>query len=203
LQEAYTADRRELRRQLVQQRRQLQLRQRLGHPTRRVLKRIDTLKRQQQTLSHRFQKRQRRLFEQLHDHQSHARKLNQRLAQRLAIRDAIDTETLCRERDLQKDQIMLNLQLLLANQHDWVAQAYFDPTWRKLSLEKATQMVYRKAGWVTWHPDRIEVLLEPYRYGDQQQAMEVTCARFNAANVRWRDGRLLHISVASLELEEF
>jgi hypothetical protein len=199
LQDAYTADRRELRSQLVQQRRQLQLRQRLGRPTRRVLKRIDTLKRHLQTLSQRFQKRQRRLFEQLHNHQSHARKLILRLVQRLAIRDAIDTETLCRERDLQKDQIMLNLQLLLANLHDWVAHAYFDPNWHKLSLEKAIQMVYRKAGRVTWHPDRIEVLLEPYRYRDQQRAMAVTCARFNAANVRWRDGRLLRISVASPE----
>lgn len=199
LQESYTADQRELCRQLVQQQRQLQLRQRLGQATTRVLKRIDTLKRQQQTLSQRFQQRQRHLFEHLHAHHSHARKLSQRLGQRLALRHAIDTQTLCRERDLQKDQIMLNLQLLLANLHDWVAQAYFDPAWHKLSLEKATQMVYRKAGRVTWHPDRIEVQLEPYRYRDQQRAMEVTCARFNAANVRWRDGRLLRISVASPE----
>jgi hypothetical protein len=41
------------------------------------------------------------------------------------------------------------------------------------------------------------VLLEPYRYRDQQRAMEGTCARFNAVNVPWRDGRLLRISVAS------
>jgi hypothetical protein len=58
-------------------------------------------------------------------------------------------------------------------------------------------MIYRKAGRVTWHSDRIEVVLEPYRYPDQQRAMEITCARLNAADVRWRDGRLLHISVAS------
>ena len=58
-------------------------------------------------------------------------------------------------------------------------------------------MVYRKAGRVTWHSDRIEVMLEPYRYRDQQRAMQVTCARFNRATVRWRDGRLLRISVAS------
>ena len=197
LQDAYTADRQALRHQLVQQRHQLQLRQRLGQPITRVLRRIDTLKRHLKTLTQRFQKRQRRLFQQLHNHQTHARKLNQRLAQRLAFRDAIDTETLCRERDLQKDQIMLTLQLLLANLHDWVAHAYFDPNWHKLSLEKATQMIYRKAGRVTWHHDHIEVLLEPYRYRDQQRAMAVTCTRFNAANVRWRDGRLLRISVAS------
>jgi len=199
LQDAYSTDQRQLRRQLVQQRRQVQQRQRLGQSPSRALKRIDSLRQQLKTLTQRFQRRQRRLFQQLHDHQFLARKLNQRLAQRLLIREAIDTETLCRERDLHKDQLMLNLQLLLANLHDWVAQAYFDPNWHKLSLEKATQMIYRKAGRVTWHPDRIEVLLEPYRYRDQQRAMTVTCARFNAANIRWRDGRLLRISVASPE----
>jgi hypothetical protein len=98
---------------------------------------------------------------------------------------------------LHKDQIMLDLQLLLANLHDWVAQSYFDPSWHNLSLEKATQMVYRKAGRVTWHSDRIEVMLEPYRYSDQQRAMQATCARFNGARLRWRDGRQLRISVAS------
>jgi len=47
-------------------------------------------------------------------------------------------------------------------------------------------MIYRKAGRVTWHDDRIEVVLEPYRYRDQQQVMEHTCARFNAAQIPWR-----------------
>lgn len=197
LQAASAAQQRDRQDQLLRQRLQVQRRQRLGQPTARARQRLESLRRQLKELSQRCHKRQRRLFEQLHDHQSQVHQLNQRLAQRLALREAIDTETLCRERDLHKDQIMLNLQLLLANLHDWVAQAYFAPTWRKLSLAKATQMVYRKAGWVTWHDDRIEVLLEPYRYADQQRAMEVTCARFNAANVRWRDGRLLHISVAS------
>ena len=57
-------------------------------------------------------------------------------------------------------------------------------------------MIYRKAGQVTWYDDRIEVVLEAYRYRDQQQDMEATCARFNAAHRRWRDGRLLRITVA-------
>lgn len=197
LQDTYTVDLRTLRGQLLQQQHHLHQRQRLGHPTRRLRQRITALKRQQQTLTHRFQKRQRSLFQQLHDHRTHTRTLTHRLGQRLACRDAIDTETLCRERDLHKDQIMLTLQLLLANLHDWLAHAYFDPHWSTLSLEKATQMIYRKAGRVTWYPDRIEVVLEPYRYPDQQRAMTVTCARFNAAHLRWRDGRLLCISVAS------
>jgi hypothetical protein len=198
LQDAYAAQHRDLQGQLVRHRQQVQRRQRLGQTTTRALKRINTLRRQLHTFTQRFQKRQRRLCQQLHDHQTRSHQLKQRLLQRLALRDTIDTQTLCRERDLHKDQIMLDLQLLLANLHDWVAQSYFDPRWRHLSLEKATQMVYRKPGRVTWHSDRIEVMLEPYRYSDQQRAMEVTCARFNAANLRWRDGRLLRISVASL-----
>jgi hypothetical protein len=40
------------------------------------------------------------------------------------------------------------------------------------------------------------VELEPYRYADQQRAMEATCARFNAADPHWRDGRALRITVA-------
>jgi len=84
----------------------------------------------------------------------------------------------------------------LANLHDWAAQHYFASEWRSLSLEKATQMIYRKAGRVTWYDDHIEVELESYRYADQQRAMQATCARFNAANLRWRDGRRLRITVA-------
>ena len=38
---------------------------------------------------------------------------------------------------------------------------------------------------------------EPYHYSDQQRTMEATCTRFNAANLRWRDGRALRISVAA------
>jgi hypothetical protein len=197
LQDAYAAQQRDLRDQLIRQRQRVQHRQRLGQTTTRALKRIKALRRQSNALTRRFQKRQRRLRQQLHDHQTRAHQLQQRLRQRLALRDAIDTESLCRERDLHKDQIMLDLQLLLANLHDWVAHAYFDPSWRHLGLEKATQMVYRKAGRIAWHSDRIEVMLEPYRYSDQQRAMEATCARFNQAGVRWRDGRLLRISVAS------
>jgi hypothetical protein len=80
--------------------------------------------------------------------------------------------------------------------HDWVKQHYLAPQWKTLSLEKATQMIYRKSGRVTWYPNRIEILLDAYAYRDQQQAMEATCWCFNKANSRWRDGRLLRIHVA-------
>jgi hypothetical protein len=196
LQDAYAVQRRALEGQVVQQRLDLRHRQQGGQATTRIQQRIDRLRQELLTLTERFERRQRSFQQQLQQHYSQADELRPRLAHRLAARDAIDTETLCRERETEKDQIMLDWQILLANLHDWVAQAYFAPAWSKLSLEKATQMIYRKAGWVTWYEDRIEVVLEPYRYPDQQCAMEATCARFNAANLCWRDGRLLRISVA-------
>jgi len=197
LQDSYAAERRDLEHRLVQRRLDLQHRQRFGQATARAQGRVRSLRRRLTALRQRFRRQQQRLLLQLHDHETRSRQLRARLLHRIAIRDAIDTQTLCRERNLAKDQIMLDLQVLLANLHDWVAKYYFAPTWRNLSLEKATQMIYRKAGQVTRYADRIEVTLEPYRYRDQQRAMEITCARFNAANLRWRDGRLLRISVAS------
>lgn len=197
LQDSYAAQHRDLERQLAQRQLELQCRQRSGKATTRAQKRVGGLRRQLATLTQRFQRKQQRLLQQLHNRETHSRQLRVRLFQRIALRDAIDTETLCRERNLEKDQIMLDLQLLLANLHDWAARYYFAPNWRNLSLEKASQTIYRKAGRVMWYDDCIEAVLEPYRYSDQQRAMEVTCARFNAASVRWRDGRLLRTSVAS------
>jgi hypothetical protein len=197
LNQTYATQYRDLQGQLVQQQLEVRHRQRLGLTTTRAQQRVAKLRRQRQVLAQRFGKRQRRLHQQLHHHQTHSDQLNQRLRQRIALRETIDTQTLCRERNLDKDQVMLNWQVLLANLHDWLAQSCLAPVWRNLSLEKATQMIYRKAGRVTCYDDRIEVILDPYRYADQQRAMEITCTRFNAANLRWRDGRLLRISVAS------
>lgn len=155
------------------------------------------LRREIETRTERFQRQQRGLLRQLYGHEAKSRQLRERLTQRIVARDAIDTATLCRERDLEKDQIMLNCQILLANLHDWAAEQYFASQWRTLSLERATRMIYRKAGRVRWHDDRIEVELEPYHYSDQQRTMEFTCTRSNAANLHWRDGRALRISVAA------
>lgn len=196
LQDAYAVQCRDLERQLARRRLDLLRRQHQGKATTRAQQRVARVRRELTTCTERFQRRQRSLLEQLHHRQTKSRQLGEQLAQRIAARDAIDTETLCWERDLEKDQIMLNLQVLLANLHDWAAQNYFAPKWRTLSLEKATQMIYRKAGRVTWYDDRIEVELEPYRHRDQQRMMEATCARFNAMHLRWRDGRLLRITVA-------
>ena len=196
LQGTYAAQHCDLKQQIVQSRLDLWQRRRSAKATTRAQQRVYCLGQKLAIHTERFLRWQRSLLQQLHRHKTKSRRLRQRLTQRIAARDAIDTETLCRERDLEKDQIMLNFQILLANLHDWVAQNYFTLEWRMLSLEKATQMIYRKAGRVTWYDDRIEVELEAYHYPDQQRRMEATCVRFNAANVRWRDGRLLRITVA-------
>lgn len=175
---------------------ELTQRQQAGARTRRWEQRLARTQRQREELTTRFQRRRRRWIERLCQHRARRSQLRQRLAEREAARDAINTETLCRERHLEKDQIMLDLQVLLTSLHDWAREHYFAPEWQRLELETATRLIYRKPGRVTWCADRIEVLLEPYRYPEQQRAMEATCRRFNAADLRWRDGRRLHIQVA-------
>jgi hypothetical protein len=138
-----------------------------------------------------------RLRAKLKQHQEQQAAVQAELSERVAARETLDTTALCRERDLQKDQIMLDLQVLLASLHDWVRQEYLAPEWQRLELDTATQLLYRKAGQVIWGPDTIEVVFDHYRYADQQRAMEETCRRFNAAQRWWRDGRLLRFRVAA------
>ena len=180
---------------IVQLRQEHRQRQRRGQPLTRSAQHLNRQRQQQQEETARFQKRQGRLLRQLQQHQTSRGQLQRELAARETARDAIDTVTLCRERELEKDQLMLDFQVLLANLHDWARTHYFAPQWQRLTLEKATQLIYRKSGQVAWHEDRIEVLLDPYRYQEHQRAMEHTCQRFNQANLRWRDGRRLIILV--------
>jgi hypothetical protein len=172
-------------------------RQHLGLPTTRCRQGLARREQHLHQLTTRYQKRRATCLNRLRDHRQQARHLQTKLTQQQATRDAIDTATLCRERLLEKDQIMLNLQLLLLNLHDWAKSHYFAPQWQHLQLATATRLIYQKPGRVRWYPDRIEVELVAYRYADQQRAMAATCDRFNAANLRWRDGRLLRITVAS------
>jgi hypothetical protein len=172
-------------------------RQAQGQPLRRCQQRLARLDRQQQTDRQRYRNRRHSLLTRLRERRQRYRQLVSELSDRQTLRDSLDTEAMCRERDLEKDQIMLNLQLLLTNLHHWVRDHFLAPDWQRLELHTATQLIYNKPGWVHWHPDRIEVVLEPYRYPEHQQAMVETCRRFNAAQLRWRDGRLLQIQVAS------
>jgi hypothetical protein len=177
-------------------------RQASGQPTRRCERSLQSRCRKLVELQEKFEKRRQRLLQTSQRRWQQRSEWRRELTARQVARDAIDTETLCRERDLEKDQatvpvaIMLDLQLLLTTLHDWVSQQYLAPQWQGLELKTATEMIYRKPGQVRWGESEIEVLLDPYRYPKQQQAMEESCRRFNAAQVRWRDGRSLRIRVA-------
>jgi hypothetical protein len=185
LQQTYAQQRIDLEARIVKQRRDLCQRQRSGKPSKRSYSSLRRLKQELTDVTICFLKRQRCLIQRLHQHQTQSSQLQQQLGERIAARNAIDTETLCRERHLEKDQVMLNLQVLLGNLHDWVRKHYFAPDWRSLTLEKATQMIYRKSGRVTWHPDRIEVVLDPYSYRDWKPLVDastrLTCAGGTAA----------------------
>jgi len=171
-------------------------RQKTGQPIQLCQKGLRRRQQQLTDLTARFQRRHRQLLKRLVHHRARRCELECELVERRAARDAIDTTTLCRERDLEKDQVMLDLQVLLTSLHDWARNRYFAPVWRNLELDTAMEMIYRKPGRVKWGKEMIEVVLDPYRYADQQRAMEETCHRFNELQVRWRDGRLLRIRVA-------
>jgi len=172
-------------------------RQANGQPLRRCQQRLAQIFARLDQLTRRYHHRHDKLLAQLQQRGQQLAQAQADLTQRRQARDALDTTSLCRERILEKDQMMLNLQLLLVNLHHWSRTHFFAPVWQHLELKTAIALIYRKAGWVQWGQETIEVRLEPYRYPEQQQAMEETCRRFNAANLRWRDGRRLLIQVAS------
>ena len=167
-----------------------------GQTVRRCEQRLQQLYHQADGLAARFQRQRVRLLEVAYKHWLQRNALQRERAERCATRDAIDTDSLCRERNLQKDQVMLDVQILLASLHDWARQQYFAPDWQHLELDTAIELIYRKSGCVQWGQEDIEVTLDPYRYPEHQRAMQETCRRFNAAQVRWRDGRLLRMRVA-------
>jgi hypothetical protein len=196
LRQSYQQQQQSLDRTLNQLQAEFLARQVAGQPVQRCQQRLARTQEQGLTLRTRYQRRRQKLLAQLRQHRGQQAQAQLDLAERQQTRDALDTESLCRERHLEKDQIMLNLQLLLGNLHHWVRDHYLAPEWQQLELQTATELIYRKSGWVHWSATEIEVVLEAYRYLEHQQAMVETCRRFNAANIRWRDGRLLRIRVA-------
>ena len=202
-QQTIQAEQTELESQIEAQKNQVVQHQQRGLRWRRCEQKQHTLERSLAKVQARHRRRSERQHKVIQQHQAQHDQYQQELGERQAVRDAIDTETLCRERNLEKDQIMLDLQVLLANLHDWVRKHYLAPDWQQLELETATELIYRKPGRVIWGLEEIEVILDPYRYPEQQRAMEATCGRFNAARLRWRDGRLLTIRVPPVSYSNY
>lgn len=186
----------EQRQELAQREAAIETRRLAQRPVRRMNQGLQRVQRELDTLKVRLTRRTDSLLGRIDEHQQRVSQLEQERDKRTAERDAIDTETMRRERNLEKDQIMFSLQVLLLSLHDWVRNHFLAPEWQRLELETATQLLYSKPGWVTWHEEWIEIVLEPYRYAEQQRAMEATCQRVNDANLCWRDGRLLRMRVA-------
>ena len=196
LQETYQQARKEQQQEIKQEQREEQQRQQAGRGTQRCRQRQQRGRRLLAELKARFQRARQRLAQEIARRQARQTELQQELEARQAARDAIDTASLCQERDLEKDQIMVDLQVLLTSWHDWVREHFLAPEWQRLELDTALAMIYRKAGRVQWGGEEITVVLEAYRYPEQQRAMGESFRRFNAAQLRWRDGRRLRIHVA-------
>ena len=186
----------EQRQALAEQEVAIEVRRLAQRPVRRLTQGLQRMKHQLDTLKTRLTRRQDSLLGRIAEHQQRVSQLAQERDKRTAQRDAIDTATMRRERNLEKDQIMFSLQVLLLSLHDWVRHHFLAPEWQRLELQTATQLLYSKPGWVIWHEEWIEIVLEPYRYAEQQRAMAATCQRFNDANLCWRDGRLLRMRLA-------
>jgi len=169
LRHTYHQEQQDVRTQIEAQITELAQRQAEGQTVRRCEQRVQQLYRQSEVLAARFQRQRFRLLQAAQKHWLQRDALQRERAERCATRDAIDTASLCRERDLQKDQVMLDVQVLLASLHDWARQQYFAPDWQHLELDTAIELIYRKSGCVQWGQEDIEVTLDPYRYPEHQQ----------------------------------
>ena len=195
LRQSYRQEQAELIQQIETLRAEMRQRQEQGQAIRQCQRGLCRRQRRLAEVTHRLKRRRHELLKKVAHNRTRRSDLQRDLAQRQVARDAIDTQSLCRERSLEKDQLMLDVQVLLTNLHDWTRQHYFAPEWQRLELDTAIQLIYRKPGRVYWKPDTIEVVFDPYRYPEHQQAMEESCRRLNAAQVCWRDGRLFHFRV--------
>ena len=59
----------------------------------------------------------------------------------------------------------------------------------------------QKPGLIRVWADRVEVVLEPYRYAHLSQAAEESCKLFNAASLKDEHGRRVTMRVAASEQE--
>lgn len=167
-----------------------------GKPCKRLAKELARRQRWLAQVKEHYIKQRGKLLAELRQRRARLAELTAQRAVREAARDAIDTEALCWERNLERDQIMLCMQGVLINAHHWVRRHYLAPEWENLELETAARLIYRKRGRVRWGDSVVEVTLDAYRQPEHQQAMEESCRRLNAANIRWHDGRLVRMQVA-------
>jgi hypothetical protein len=176
---------------------ELQTRQQASQPIRRVEQQIAQLDRQADQLAQRQTQRAQKIqVNALARLEERREQLESSLAERQATLAHIDTAQPMFERDLEKDQIMTDLQAALLNAHRWCCDHYFTAEWSRLELETATARIYRQRGRVLYADDRVDVTLAAFAYRAEHTLAEAACARFNAAQVHDAAGRLIVMAVA-------
>jgi hypothetical protein len=120
------------------------------------------------------------------------------LVKRQKTVEAISLDSPFYERDLNKDLVMMACKMILLNAHYYVQEHFcFSEEWQKAEFATLRAHLYQKSGLIRTWPDRVEVVLEPYRYAHLQQYAGDACQLFNAALLRDEHGRRVVMQIAT------
>jgi hypothetical protein len=194
--ETLAAHQTELAQVQLQRETERQTRQQAGQATRRVEQQLAAVERQCQILgeraAHLTERAQTGPLAKLNGRQG---ELEVKLVERQAAVAAIDLTQPMFERDLEKDQIMVDFQAALLNAHHWCGEHYFSGEWSRLELETATARIYRQRGHVLYTDDQVTVTLAAFADRAEQGLAAAACIKFNAAQIHDAAGRLIVMSV--------
>jgi len=91
---------------------------------------------------------------------------------------------------------MMASKMILLNAHYYVQEHFCaSDAWQKAEFATLNAQLYQKPGIIRVWADRVEVVLEPYRYAHLSQAAEEACALFNAASLKDEHGRRVTMQV--------
>mgnify|MGYP001582519592 FL=1 len=128
--------------------------------------------------------------------------LEARLTKRQQAINSISINSPFYERNLHKDLIMMASKMILLNAHYYVQQHFCaSAEWQKAEFATLNAQLYQKPGVIRVWADRVEVVLEPYRYAHLHQAAEESCKLFNVASLQDEHGRRVTMRVAASEQE--
>jgi hypothetical protein len=126
--------------------------------------------------------------------------LEARLTKRQQAMNSISVNSPFYERNLNKDLVMMISKMILLNAHYYVQEHFCaSEEWQKAEFATLNAQLYQKPGVIRVWADRVEVVLEPYRYAHLQQAAEASCQLFNAASLHDEHGRRVTMRVAASE----
>lgn len=128
--------------------------------------------------------------------------LEARLTKREQMTHSISINAPFYERNLNKDLVMMTSKMILLNAHYYVQEHFCaSDAWQKAEFATLNAQLYQKPGVIRVWADRVEVVLEPYRYAHLQQAAEESCMLFNAAALHDEHARQVTMRVAASEQE--